>query len=96
MRKGLAKGSLFTREMKAIVAAKNVEMTEQKGSEFVKYQNKEVFQRMLDYLMEEMGRIAWEKNVKEPGSQRRSSVQRKEQKEEKEGFSPQKKLKVIR
>lgn len=29
MRKGLAKkGSLFTREMKAIVAAKNVEMAE--------------------------------------------------------------------
>jgi len=28
MSKGLAKGSLFTREMKAIVAAKNVEMTE--------------------------------------------------------------------
>ncbi|KAL4431687.1 hypothetical protein ABPG74_017316 [Tetrahymena malaccensis] len=65
MKKGLAKkGSLFTREMKAIVAAKNVEMAEQKGAEFVKYQNREVYQRMLDYLVEEMEIIQRERKKK--------------------------------
>ncbi|KAL4508548.1 hypothetical protein ABPG72_003852 [Tetrahymena utriculariae] len=71
MKKGLAKkGSLFTREMKAIVAAKNVEMAEQKGAEFVKYQKREVYQRMLDYLVEEMEIIQREKKKKgEPNLQ---------------------------